>query len=65
MAEQCNFHKTESNAITFSVIIAALSFSEVTDNVLRANSTTLLGSIRLVVENADLKIFYHYYIYMK
>jgi len=37
MTEQCNFHKTESNAITFSVMIVALSFSEVTDKVLRAN----------------------------
>jgi len=37
MAEECNFHKTESKAITSSVIIVALSFSEVTDKVQRAN----------------------------
>lgn len=37
IAEECNFHKTESNAMTSSVIIVALSFSEVTDKVQRAN----------------------------
>lgn len=60
MTEQCNFHKTEFNAITFSVIIISLSFSEETDSVLRANWTTLFESIRLVVENIDLKIIYYW-----
>jgi len=54
MAEQCNFHKTESNAMTSSVIIVALSFSEVTDKVLRTNCMTLLESRCLTVENIDL-----------
>jgi len=36
MAEECIFHKTESNAMTSPVIFVALSFSEVTDKVSRA-----------------------------
>jgi len=57
MTEQCNFHKTESKAITSSVIIVALSFSDVTDKVLWANWITLFELKGLVVENIDLKYY--------
>jgi len=56
MAEECNFHKIESNAMTSPVIFEALSFSEVTDKASRANRITLLESRCLTVENVDLNI---------
>lgn len=56
MTEQCNFHKIEFNAITSSVIIVTLSFSDETDKVLSTNLMTLFESKRLTVENIDLKI---------
>lgn len=58
--EQCNFHNTESNAITSSVVTVALSFSEVTDTVFNANCRTLSVSICLTVENVDLKYVHNF-----